>query len=159
MINNSAAAGQTVSVTYTVDGVASGSTYSLSLPGNNGSSLVALPSILNVIAGSTHNIGIQVTDTSGAGITIGAGSTISATAYSTSGGANSASTSTAANQNLTPKPQNLTFDGTISAIGTTVPTASLNGVSFYDVNASIMLSSASTSASTFTAQYMDAPLL
>jgi hypothetical protein len=152
-INNSSGAAQTVSVTYTVNGVASGATYSLTLPGNNGSTLVAVPSVLSVAAGSTNTIGIQVTDTGGAGITIGAGSTISATAYNNSGGAKSATTATAANQQL--GNQNLSFGGMLTPISVNVPTASTNGVGFYDVNASIMLSAGQTTPSTFTAQYME----
>ncbi len=152
-IINSSGAVQSVSAVYTVDGTATGSAFSLTLPGS-GSTLVALPSQLTLTPGTTHTIGIQITDTGGAGISIGAGSTISATAYKTSGGAPSATGQKAANQNLG-SDQNLTFLGSMTAVQLTIPALSANGATFYDANASIMLSSFNGSAASFSAQYMD----
>lgn len=151
VINNNANQ-QTVSARYTVDGTATGPTFQMTLPAGAGSTtLMALPTQLSLAAGSTHTIGINITDNSGLGISVKAGSTISATAYNTSAGV--ASAVGAHNENQLPiAPINIPLGGTAaSGLTLTVPTSTNN--TFYDVNASFMLlSGVSTNPKVF-AQY------
>jgi hypothetical protein len=148
---NTAASSQTITGRYTVDTVAQGPTFQMTLPAGNGSTTVmSLPSQISLAAGSTHTFGIQISDVSGLGMTIKSGSTLSVTPYNTSGGTASAVgiSGTVANQAITtaalgnPTPTNLQV---------TVPTTSNN--TLWDAAASLMIFNNDASLRTLQAQY------
>lgn len=150
---NTAAGGaqQTISGRYTVDTVATGPTFTMTLPAGTGSTtLMSLPTQLTLSAG-THTIGFAVTDNSGLGINVKAGSTISATAYNNSGGTSAVGVT---NANQFPNPNNplsIPFGGTAPS-GLTVVVPPTTNATLFDANASFMILSQGA-ASQITAQF------
>jgi len=149
-INNNVGASQTVTARYTVDGIASGASFAVTLPGS-GTSVLSLPTQLTGLGTAAHTVGIQLTSSGGFGsISVASGSTLYATSYNNTGGSPSVTAATANGQNL--GNQNLSLGGTLTAIALTVPTAITP--TFWDVNGSIMLSSSQAGNQSLTAQYL-----
>jgi len=151
---NNAPAGQTQTVTgrYVVDSVLTGPTFTMTVPqGNGNTTLMALPTQLSLAPGA-HNISLQLTDTSGLGLIVKAGSTISATPYNTSGGTASAVGASVNNTFVNPNPINLSIDNPSgNLIQLTVPTGS--NISFWDATASLMLNNLTGNTNVLQAQY------
>jgi hypothetical protein len=144
-------ANQTVMARYTVDGAATGSTFTTTLQGS-GSSVVTLPTQLSGLGTGPHTVGISLTGTGGAtSIQVAAGSSISATSYAATGAVNSATGITASNQLTGFQP--IIGGGTLPDVAfVTVPTTP-NTPTFWDANGSINILNNVGTAVAIAAQY------
>jgi hypothetical protein len=150
VINNNAS-GQTIQGQYTVDGVATGSTFQMTLPAGNGSTtLMSMPTQLSLTAGTTHTIGININDVSGLGISVKAGSTMSATAYNTSGG-----TASAVGAKLQSNPNSTisTSIGFNTDSGLALPVPASTNNTLWDAVASLMIRNQDAGAAALQAQF------
>jgi len=156
LINNNAAP-QTVTGQYIIDGSTTGQpTFSMTLPGGvgTGTTLMALPTVVSLSGGTTHTIGVRISDPSGGGIIVKAGSTLSVTPYNSFGGTASAVAATPNTNFMVGQTFSPGIGGGTGVLGTvTVPTSS--NTTFWDANASLMLLNTSGAAfpTSLTAQY------
>ena len=148
-LNNLSGATQTVTARYTVDNNPRGSTFTITLPGN-GTNVLTLPTQLSGLGTGSHQIGIQLGGAAGT-VSVAAGSSLYATSYNASGGVNSATGVTAANQITGFQP--IIGGGTLQDVAFVTVPVTPNTPTFWDANGSISIFNNIGTATAIAAQY------
>jgi hypothetical protein len=148
-LNNLLGANQTVTAQYTVGGVATGSVFTVTLPGN-GTQVLTLPTQLSGLGTGSHQIGITLGGAAGS-VSVAAGSSLYATSYNATGGVNSATGVTAANQLIGFQP--IIGGGTLQDVALVTVPVTPNTPTFWDANGSISILNNIGTAAAIAAQF------